>query len=66
MIRYVIKLSDYFSIGEPNISRFDSGLLTEMSLIVNVIDFKLSLTVAKISSFRNQHEALNFKVSPAV
>lgn len=36
--------------GEPNISRFDSGLLTEMSLIVNVIDFKLSSMVAKINS----------------
>ena len=57
--------SHYFATGEPNISRFDSGLLAEMSLIVNVIDFKLSLMVGKIS-FRNQHQALNFKVSPAV
>jgi len=46
----------YFATGEPNVSRFDSVLLTEMSLIVIVIDFKLSLTVAKIS-FRNQHQA---------
>lgn len=56
--------SHYFATGEPN-SRFDSVLLTEMSLIVNVIDFKLSLMVGKIS-FINQHQALNFKVSPAI
>ena len=58
--------SRYFATGEPNVSRFDSGLLIEMSFIVNMIDFKLSLMVANVLSFRNQHWALNFKVSPAV
>lgn len=47
--------SYYFATGEPNVSRFDSGLLIEMSLIVNMIDFKLSLMVANVLSFRNQH-----------